>query len=98
MTVNEQFQAMFDPADSARGDQQMMRVVMRAQEHHQRVRDQLEGVIAMKDKGVQLGDDIQFEAGSDEHKGFLTGLQVALHFIGDFPLKVEESCDDEEDA
>ncbi|WP_157697994.1 hypothetical protein [Halomonas sp. N3-2A] len=51
----------------------------------------------MKDKGIQLGDDIQFEAGSDKHKGFLVGLQIALHFIGDFPLRVEEASNEEED-
>lgn len=98
MSANEQFSEMFEPAKSARGDSDMMRVVLRAQEHHQQVRDQLESIIAMKDKGIRLGDDIEFEAGSDKHKGFLTGLQIALHFMGDFPLKVEEASDEEEDA
>jgi len=98
MSANEQFQEMFEPAKSAQGDSDMMRVVLRAQEHHQQVRDQLEGIIAMKDKGIRLGEEIQFEAGSDLHKGFLTGLQIALHFIGDFPIKVEEATDEEEDA
>ncbi|WP_445012203.1 hypothetical protein [Vreelandella stevensii] len=96
MSVNEQFAEMFEPVKSGRGDSEMMRVVLRAQEHHQEVRDQLESIIAMKDKGIRLGDDIQFEAGSDKHKGFLVGLQIALHFIGDFPLQVEEASNEEE--
>tara|TARA_R100001039_G_scaffold28064_2_gene19437 strand:+ start:3011 stop:3307 length:297 start_codon:yes stop_codon:yes gene_type:complete len=98
MSASEQFKGMFEPAQSARGDEQMMRVVLRAQEKHQQVRDQLESIVAMKDMGIRLGDDIEFEAGSDLHKGFLTGLQIALQFMGDFPLKVEEASDEEEDA
>tara|TARA_R110002012_G_scaffold120129_1_gene269279 strand:+ start:407 stop:703 length:297 start_codon:yes stop_codon:yes gene_type:complete len=98
MSANEKFSEMFEPAKSARGDSDMMRVVLRAQEHHQAVRDQMEGIIAMKDKGIKLGDAVQFEAGTDMHKGFLTGLQIALHLMGEFPLKVEEASDEEEDA
>lgn len=98
MSANEQFAEMFKPATQATGDEEMMRVVLRAQEHHQQVRDQIEGIIAMKDKGIRLGEEIQFEAGSDLHKGFLTGLQIALHLMGEFPIKVEEASDAEEDA
>lgn len=98
MSANEQFSEMFEPATSARGYRDMMRVVLRAQEYHQQVRDQLESIIAMKEHGIQLGDDIQFEAGTDKHKGFLVGLQIALHFMGEFPLKVQEASDEDEDA
>ncbi|MGO3058829.1 MAG: hypothetical protein ACTID3_18080 [Halomonas sp.] len=95
MSISDQFNELAQPADEAHGGDDMYRLVLRAQEHHQAVRDQMEGIIAMKDKGIKLGDAVQFEAGTDLHKGFLTGLQIALHLIGDFPLKVEESSDSE---
>ncbi|WP_447556393.1 hypothetical protein [Vreelandella sp. EE22] len=98
MSINDQFNELAQPAEEARGGEDMYRLVLRAQEHHQAVRDQMEGIIAMKDKGIKIGDAVQFEAGTDLHKGFLTGLQIALHLVGEFPLKVEEATDEDEDA
>ncbi|WP_157697993.1 hypothetical protein [Halomonas sp. N3-2A] len=45
MSVNEQFSEMFEPVKSGRGDSEMMRAVLLAQEHHQEVRDQLESIL-----------------------------------------------------
>lgn len=89
-------------ADRADIEGQAVRVVLKAEQHHQHVRDQLQQVVTLGDQGhrITLGDGGPvLEPGTPMHKGFVTGIQVALHMVGDFPLKVVHSSemDDEDD-
>lgn len=102
----EQFPHLEDltrAADKAEIQGDAMRVVLRAEQHHQHIRDQLQQIITHGEKGtsLQLGDGgPRIAADTDLHKGFLLGMRMAHHLVGDFPLKVmhpSEMPDDEDD-
>ena len=88
-------------ADKDEIQEQTMRVVLRAEQHHQHVRDQLQQIVTLGDQGnsICLGEGgAELKPGTPMHKGFVTGVQVALYLIGEFPLKVVHSSEvDEED-
>ncbi len=97
MSIRDQFEEMSKAPERGPVSDEAARLIIKAQEHHNHARDQLNSVLAMKDKGVRLGDEedgVFFEPGTDKHKGFLVGIQIALHFMGDFPIQL---ANDEEE-
>lgn len=101
----EQFPHLEDlvrAADKAEIQEEAMRVVLRAEQHHQHIRDQLQQIVTHADRGasIELGEGgPKVAAGTDLHKGFVLGMRMAHHLVGDFPLKVmhpSEMPDDEE--
>ncbi|MBZ9574393.1 hypothetical protein [Modicisalibacter sp. MOD 31.J] len=95
----EQFPHLEDlvrEADKAEIPEQAMRVILRAEQHHQKVRDQLQEIVTLGDRGasISLGEGgLELEPGTQLHKGFVTGIQVALHLVGKFPLKVKHASE-----
>ena len=78
------------------GGRDLARMIMMAQEHHQRAIDQLQLIVDKTDAGIKLGDGenaIVFEKGTDKCKGFRVGVQIALQIIGEFPLKITENSE-----
>lgn len=100
MNIRDQFEEMRQAPKRGPVSDEAARLVIKAQEHHNHVRDQLNSILVMKDKGVRLGDEedgVQLDAGTDKHKGFLVGILIALHFMGEFPIQIAESGSDDEE-
>lgn len=75
-----------DPTD-AYTNEDGMKVILMAQHHHQQAQDALDQLIN-SGKGIRIGDDgPALEPGTDKYKGFITGLRIARHIYGDFPIK-----------
>lgn len=78
-------------ADEADIEHQAVRVILRAEQHHQHVRDQLQQIVTLGDQGnvICLGEGgPELQPGTPLHKGFITGVQLSLHMMGEFPLRV----------
>ncbi|SDL78808.1 hypothetical protein SAMN05661010_02556 [Modicisalibacter muralis] len=83
-----------EESEPVTGGDDLARLILKAQEHHQRAVDQLQLVVSQTDAGIKLGegdDAIVFEKDSDRCKGFRVGVQIALHIIGEFPITIIEN-------
>lgn len=101
MDFKKQFDEMAQGITSGRVSDDAAKVMLLAQEHFNFKRDQLMTVLAHKDADIKFGEDGDeqapvFEAGTPLHRGFITGIEIALNYIGEFPVTVSE-CGVEED-
>ena len=99
MDFKQEFAEMAEKVASGTTNAEGARVLILAQEHFNHKRDQLQMVLSNKEASIRLGDDddddpIEIEAGTDMHKGFMVGISIALHIIGQFPITI---CEHEED-
>lgn len=104
MDFKKQFSEMAKEITSGGVSDDAARVLLLAQEHFNFKRDQLMTVLAYRDKpirfcadGEEKGGDPVIEPGTDLHKGFITGIEVALNYIGEFPVTVSECGVEDED-
>ncbi|WP_299231647.1 hypothetical protein [uncultured Halomonas sp.] len=100
MDFQQEFAEMAERVTSGRVSDDAAKVLMLAQEHFNHKRDQLQTVLTYRDKPVRFcvnGDEDdeapQFQPGTDLHNGFITGVEIALQFMGDFPIKIAERDD-----
>lgn len=100
MDFQQEFAEMAEKVTSGRVSDDAAKVLMLAQEHFNHKRDQLQTVLTFRDKPVRFcvnGDDDvdapQFDPGTDLHNGFITGVEIALQYMGDFPIKIAERDD-----
>lgn len=100
MDFQEAFAEMAEKVESGAVSDDAAKVLILAQEHFNHRRDQLQTVLTHKDKGIRFGEDedaLEIEPGTDLHKGFVTGITIALHFMGEFPVKIAERDNEEEE-
>lgn len=97
MDFKQEFAEMAERVTSGRVSDDAAKVLMLAQEHFNHKRDQLQTVLTYRDKAVRFCVDgeeedaaAELEPGTDLHKGFITGVEIALQFMGDFPIKIAE--------
>lgn len=97
-TDNHDLSFLSDKSEPVTGGPELARLILKAQEHHQRAIDQLQLVADQTDAGIKLGDGddaIVLEPGSDKSKGFRTGVLIAMQIIGEFPITITENSEDD---
>lgn len=100
MDFQEAFAEMAEKVESGSVSDDAAKVLILAQEHFNHRRDQLQTVLTHKDTVIRFGDDEdapQFEPGTDLHKGFITGIEIALWYMGEFPVRITERDSEEEE-
>lgn len=95
--MDQDFEAMAGEVKAVKGGEDLMRMVLKAQSHHDHIKDQL-NTILVNDQPIQIGDDLTLEPGTDRYKGFRAGIRVALEFIGEFPLEISDSSDSDDEG
>lgn len=84
---------ILQPTETVDVSDATVRVLLRAEQHHQYIRDQLQQICTAGDMGhdIVMGDGgPKLKHETELYKGLVLGVRLALHIIGDFPLKFEE--------